>query len=88
MTAELRRRLAGLRGPFEAFGGDWTDASLLQPLGMILDLAGEAVRSRLLIVPGAPDDAALRPDFTIPMTRAHIASGEGGGIQRTVRHNQ
>lgn len=79
MTSFLNDRLAAIRAPFEAFGGVWTEAALLQPLGLILDLAGEAVRSRLLVVSGAGEETALRPDFTIPITRAHIASGAAEG---------
>jgi ATP phosphoribosyltransferase regulatory subunit len=68
--------LAAVRAPFAAFGGAWVDAPLLQPLGGLLDLAGEAMRTRLLVVQteGA-EDAALRPDFTIPVVQAHMASG-------------
>jgi ATP phosphoribosyltransferase regulatory subunit len=71
--------LAAIRARFEAFGGAWTDAPVLQPLGLLLDLAGEAVRSRLYIVTGGAEEQALRPDFTIPITRAHIASGAAEG---------
>ena len=71
--------LPTIRARFEAFGGAWTDAPVLQPLGLLLDLAGEAVRSRLYVVAGGMEEQALRPDFTIPITRAHIASGAPGG---------
>ena len=72
--------LAAVRAPFEAFGGAWVQAPVLQPLGGLLDLAGEAMRSRLLVVQteGA-EDAALRPDFTIPVVQAHMASGRPQG---------
>jgi ATP phosphoribosyltransferase regulatory subunit len=71
--------LTAIRAPFEAFGGVWTDAPVLQPLGLLLDLAGEAVRSRLYVVSGGVEEQALRPDFTIPITRAHIAAGRAEG---------
>jgi ATP phosphoribosyltransferase regulatory subunit len=71
--------LPAIRARFEAFGGAWTDAPVLQPLGLLLDLAGEAVRSRLYVVSGGLEEQALRPDFTIPITRAHIASGQPSG---------
>ena len=68
-----------LRAPFEAFGesfgGIWTETAVLQPLGLLLDLAGEAMRARLIVVTGGAEDRALRPDHTIPITLAHIASG-------------
>ena len=71
--------LPAIRARFEAFGGSWTDAPVLQPLGLLLDLAGEAVRSRLYVVSGGAEEQALRPDFTIPITRAHIAGGHATG---------
>jgi ATP phosphoribosyltransferase regulatory subunit len=41
----------------------------------LLDLAGEAMRGRLFLVQSDGEDACLRPDFTIPVARAHIAAG-------------
>ncbi len=70
---------AALRASFEAFGGAWTETSVLQPLGLLLDLAGEAMRARLIVVSGGMEDRALRPDFTIPIALAHIAAGAEGG---------
>jgi ATP phosphoribosyltransferase regulatory subunit len=57
------------------------DAPILQPLGLLLDLAGETLRERLFVVQtadGGPEQC-LRPDFTIPALRAHIASGRKEG---------
>lgn len=72
--------LAAIRAPFEAFGGTRIDPALLQPLGLLLDLAGEAMRARLLVVEGdGAEPSVLRPDFTIPVARAHIASGAARG---------
>jgi len=70
---------AAIRSPFEAFGGLWTETSVLQPLGLLLDLAGEAMRARLIVVSGGVEERALRPDFTIPITLAHIDSGAKAG---------
>lgn len=70
---------AAIRAPFEAFGGAWTETAVLQPLSVLLDLAGEAMRSRLIVVTGGVEDRALRPDFTIPITLAHIESGATSG---------
>ena len=72
--------LAAVRAPFAAFGavfgGEWAEAPVLQPLPVLLDLAGEAMRARLFVVAGAAgEELALRPDFTIALARAHIASG-------------
>jgi len=72
--------LAAVRAPFEAFGGEWTDAPVLQPLTVLLDLAGEAMRPRLFVVQSEGAEAlALRPDFTIPVALAHIAGGAAEG---------
>ena len=73
-------RLAAIRAPFEAFGGEWTDAAVLQPLSLLLDLAGEAMRARLFIAQGeGAEELCLRPDFTIPIASSHIAAGAEQG---------
>jgi len=72
--------LASIRAPFAGAGAVLTDAPVLQPLALLLDLAGEAMRSRLFVVQGeGGEEAALRPDFTIPIARAHIDSGAASG---------
>jgi ATP phosphoribosyltransferase regulatory subunit len=73
-------RLAAIRAPFEAFGGAWTDVGVLQPLPLLLDLLGEAMRARLFAVSGeGAGELCLRPDFTIPIACAHIHSGASEG---------
>jgi ATP phosphoribosyltransferase regulatory subunit len=72
--------LAAIRAPFLEAGGVPLDAPLLQPLGLLLDLAGESLRERLFVVQGDGDaEACLRPDFTIPAVRAHIDAGSPQG---------
>lgn len=75
--------LAQVRAPFEAFAtryhGQWVEPAVLQPLGLLLDLTGEALRAKLILVNGVGEDQAMRPDFTIPVTRAHIGSGAAKG---------
>lgn len=72
--------LTAIRAPFQAFGGQWVDAPVLQPLTLLLDLAGEAMRGRLFVVQGeSAAEACLRPDFTIPVATAHLASGAAEG---------
>jgi ATP phosphoribosyltransferase regulatory subunit len=72
--------LDAIRAPFAAMKAQKIEPPVLQPLGLILDLAGEAMRERLLLVQGADGaEAALRPDFTIPAARAHIDSGRKRG---------
>ena len=71
--------LAAIRAPFALLGAPFVDAPLMLPLGLMLDLAGETMRGRLFLVQGDGEDACLRPDFTIPIARAHIAEGGGDG---------
>ena len=72
--------LAAIRAPFLDAGASRLDAPVLQPLGLLLDLAGEAMRARLFVVQAeGGEEACLRPDFTIPVARAHIDSGGAGG---------
>ncbi|PXA91393.1 ATP phosphoribosyltransferase regulatory subunit, partial [Caulobacter sp. D4A] len=72
--------LDAIRAPFLSAGAVPTDAPVLQPLGLLLDLAGEAMRSRLFVVSGdGGDEACLRPDFTVAVARQHLASGLEAG---------
>jgi ATP phosphoribosyltransferase regulatory subunit len=72
--------LNAIRAPFLAAGATPTDAPVLQPLGLLLDLAGEAMRSRLFVVSGdVGEEACLRPDFTVAIARQHLAAGNGQG---------
>lgn len=72
--------LAAIRAPFLASGAEIIDAPILQPLGLLLDLAGEALRARLFVVQaeGGSEDC-LRPDFTVPVARAHLDNGAADG---------
>lgn len=72
--------LTAIRAPFAAMGAAPVDVPVMQPLTQLLDLAGEAVRARLFTVQADGVEAAcLRPDFTIPVARAHIAAGAAAG---------
>lgn len=72
--------LDAIRAPLLAAGAVLTDAPVLQPLGLLLDLTGEAMRSRLFVVSGdGGEEACLRPDFTIALARQHLAAGGRGG---------
>lgn len=75
--------LDAIRAPLLAAGAAPTDAPVLQPLGLLLDLAGEAMRSRLFVVSGdSGEEAALRPDFTVAVARQHFAGGGEAGRYR------
>jgi ATP phosphoribosyltransferase regulatory subunit len=72
--------LAAIRQPLESAGAVRADAPLLQPLNLLLDLAGEAMRARLFVVQAEGGaEACLRPDFTVAIARQHIESGAGDG---------
>ncbi|MDB5481326.1 MAG: phosphoribosyltransferase regulatory subunit, partial [Caulobacteraceae bacterium] len=71
--------LAAIEAPFHDTPAETLDAPLLQPLGLLLDLAGETLRERLFVVQGDGPETCLRPDFTVPAVRAHIASGRPSG---------
>ncbi|WP_333585861.1 ATP phosphoribosyltransferase regulatory subunit [Phenylobacterium sp.] len=72
--------LAAVRRPFEAVAATPVDVPLVQPLGLVLDLVGEALRARLFLVQaeGGPE-YCLRPDFTAPVVRHHLESRAPSG---------
>jgi len=71
--------LAASRDALSA-GAERVDAPILQPLGLLLDLAGEAMRARLFVVQAEGGaEACLRPDFTVAVARQHIARGDAAG---------
>jgi ATP phosphoribosyltransferase regulatory subunit len=68
--------LAQIRTPFLEVGAEALDAPTVQPLGQLLDLAGEALRERLFVLQSdGGEEACLRPDFTIAAARAFVAAG-------------
>ena len=79
--------LAAIRAPFAAAGAVPMDVPVLQPLSLLLDLTGEAMRARLFVVQGeGTSEAALRPDFTIPVATAHLNAMEKMGGAKTGRY--
>ena len=75
--------LAAIRAPLMALGAEAVDPPVIQPLRLMLDLAGEAMRARLFIVQDEGGrEACLRPDFTVAAARAHLKSGRGAGRYR------
>ena len=72
--------LAAVRAPFDALDAAPIDPPVIQPLNLLLDLSGESMRERLILVQAdSGSEGALRPDFTIPAARLHIESGRPGG---------
>ena len=75
-----REVLEAVRTPFMAGGAEPIDTPVMLPLAQVLDLAGEAMRARLFVVQAdGIDEACLRPDFTIPVASAHLASDRAEG---------
>jgi ATP phosphoribosyltransferase regulatory subunit len=80
-----RQALEAIRAPFldpdsKGRGAEAIDTPVMQPLALLLDMAGEAMRARLFVVQAdGIDEACLRPDFTIPVASAHLASGRAKG---------
>jgi len=72
--------LAAIREALAGAGAQPVDAPILQPLNLLLDLAGEAMRARLFVVQAEGGaEACLRPDFTAAVARQHIDSGATAG---------
>ena len=60
---------------FEAAGYVRIEPEILQPADIFLDLSGEEIRHRLLLTTDNEGrEWALRPEFTIPVARAYLAS--------------
>ncbi len=75
--------MEAIRAPFAAAGATAIDVPVIQPLGVLLDLTGEAMRARLFVVQAdGGEEACLRPDFTIAIARAHIADIAQGGAAK------
>ncbi|WP_297692326.1 ATP phosphoribosyltransferase regulatory subunit [Phenylobacterium sp.] len=71
---------AAIREALLTGGAEPADAPLLQPLGLLLDLAGEAMRARLFVVQAEGGaEMCLRPDFTVAVARQHIERGALSG---------
>ena len=75
--------LDAIRAPLAALAAEAIDPPVIQPLNVMLDLAGEAMRARLFIVQDEGGrEACLRPDFTVAVARAHMQGGKVSGRYR------
>lgn len=80
-----RAALDRIRAPFRRLDADGQkaeriDPPVIQPLDLLLDLSGEAMRERLFVVQGENGaEACLRPDFTIAVARHFIEQGQDRG---------
>ncbi len=65
-----------LIGLFQSQGCERVDTPVLQPAEIFLDLSGEDIRRRLYLTQDSQGrDLCLRPEYTIPVCRQHVASG-------------
>ena len=66
---------------FLAAGFERTEPPILHPASIFLDMSGEEVRRRLFLTSDAAgEELCLRPEYTIPVCRAYLASDRAGGI--------
>lgn len=83
MTGEASipaQALAAIRAPLANAGATRVEPPLLQPLSLLLDLAGEEMRARLFVVQAEGGaEACLRPDFTVAVASQHVDSGAPEG---------
>lgn len=71
--------LQGLIAHLVNAGYDRAEPDILQPAGVFLDLAGEDIRSRLFVTSdGSGAELCLRPEYTIPVCLAYLASAGVG----------
>ncbi|MCP1167764.1 ATP phosphoribosyltransferase regulatory subunit [Limimaricola sp. ASW11-118] len=76
MGAPARAEAERLRAIFEATGAQPVDTSILQPADVLLDLYGEDIRARAYVTADPlRGEMMLRPDFTVPVVRAHMDEG-------------
>ena len=66
---------------FLAAGFERTEPPILHPAAIFLDMSGEEIRRRLFLTADASgEELCLRPEYTIPVCRAYLASDRAGGI--------
>ncbi len=72
-------KAASLLGFFAAQGYRPIEPAIVQPADLFLDLSGEDLRSRMMMTADADGhDMVLRPDYTIPVAAAYLASPQAG----------
>lgn len=74
--ARLQDEVARIMAGFAAAGATAVEPEALQPADILLDLYGEDIRARAYVVTDpAEGEMMLRPDFTVPVVRLHMAHG-------------
>lgn len=72
----VRAEAARLQAGFEAVGAVPFETDILQPASVLLDLYGEDIRARAYTTwDPVRGELMLRPDFTVPVVRAHMDGG-------------
>jgi ATP phosphoribosyltransferase regulatory subunit len=72
-------RLSAILSHFLLAGFARCEPPILQPASVFLDRSGDDFRGRLYLTSDASGaDVCLRPEFTIPVCLAYLASGEAG----------
>lgn len=75
--------LAAIRAPFESAGAATIDPPVMQKLDLLLDIGGEAIRSRLFVFQTeSGEELCLRAEFTVPVAHHHARSGAEAGRYR------
>jgi ATP phosphoribosyltransferase regulatory subunit len=78
---DARRREAGIRALDHFLGAGFAhiEPSVLQPASAFLDMSGEEIRGRLYLTSDSGGaELCLRPEYTIPVCLAHLASPQPG----------
>ena len=78
MTARLPSFAADILALFDEREAGMAEIAVLQPADPFLDMAGEDLRRRIFLTESETGEAlCLRPEFTIPVCRDHIAARAG-----------
>jgi ATP phosphoribosyltransferase regulatory subunit len=65
---------------FLAAGYERIEPAILQSAAIFLDMSGEEIRGRLFLTTDpSGEELCLRPEYTIPVCRAYLASARAGG---------
>jgi ATP phosphoribosyltransferase regulatory subunit len=76
LSPATRAEAARLLDAFRAAGAVPVETDILQPADILLDLYGEDIRARAYVTHDpVRGEMMLRPDFTVPVVRAHMAGG-------------
>jgi ATP phosphoribosyltransferase regulatory subunit len=68
-------------GHFLAAGFRRIEPVILHPASIFLDMSGEGIRGRLFLTADAAGaELCLRPEYTIPVCRAYLASDKAGAV--------